>query len=138
MGFRLADRMDLVFLGSDGNPLPAYDQCQITVRAISIDTFEDIRELLGGGIEARREDNDRLRAVLAHFVESLVEWNLENADGTPTPHTVDAIVAEHPKELVFAMLNTWRRTQEDGPTPFGTPSSDGAPLAEIPVESLAG
>lgn len=137
MGFRLADRIDLVFTGKDGNPLPAYDECEITVRAMSIDDYATMMDLVGRGIEPTKDDDDRLRALLGMFLDTLVDWNLENADGAPTPRTVDALLTEHPKTLAFVILNTWRDAQTEGPVPFAPPSSDGAPLAEIPVESLA-
>lgn len=139
MGFRLADRIPLVFTGQDGQPLPAYDACHIVVRAIGVDTYGTVGDLLGdNGIDGRtRAEDERIRAIVGHMVDSVVEWNLENANGDPTPITVDGLLGNHPRTLVFAMFNTWRAAQRDGPAPFEQPSNDGAPLAEIPVTSLA-
>lgn len=136
MGWRIADRLELLFLDDEGQPDPLFDECEVVARAVSIDDYTAVMDLIGEGIIAVSGDRDRIAAVAGKITASIVEWNLEDPDGEPTPVTADGLMS-HPKHVTFAVVNAWMDAQRAGPRPFAKPSNGGAPPAEIPMQSLA-
>lgn len=137
MGWRIAERLDLVFLDRDGNPVDLFDECEIAVRAVTIREYTTVSDLIGDRLDATTENQDRIAEVAALIVDTVEEWNLENGDGTPTPRTAEGLIDGHPKSVVFGVVNAWMDAQRVGPRPFARPSNDGAPPAEIPQMPLA-
>lgn len=136
MGWRIADRLELLFLDSEGAPIDLFDGCVVVATAVTVDEYAAVTSLIGRELLATEEHHDRLVEVADRVAASIEEWNLEEKDGSPTPIT-GAGLRGHPKAVTFGVINAWVEAQRAGPRPFAKPSTDGAPLAEIPATPLA-
>lgn len=124
------DRLTLDF-GTDD---PRFDQIEIIVRSVDIDTYMAVAEL--GAVPYDREHAEQLAALLAHIATSLDSWNLTDEAGDPVPLDVGGL-RSLPKHLLHRVISAWVDVQAVLPAPFAGPSNDGAPPAEIPMRSLA-
>lgn len=82
------------------------------------------------------EDLDEL---LTGFSQSLIEWNLEQEDGTPVPATKEGMYAyEH--DLILAVCRYWINKMQSVDADLGKESKSGEPPMEesmIPMEPLS-
>lgn len=72
------------------------------------------------------------------FAMHLVDWNLEDEDGTPVPATYDGVMGEEPA-LVMTLMQHWLQAAFGVSDPLGEPSIGGGPsaVASIPTEPLS-
>lgn len=138
MGWRLNDRIDLLFTDRNGDPDPRFDACEVAAEAVTIDEYTAVTALLDpdGFAPESKEEAARVREIAEMIMPSIIEWNLADKDGSPTPVTADGLMS-HPKAVTTAVINAWLEGQRSGPAPLDVPSSDGAPTVEIPMRSLA-
>jgi len=91
---------------------------EITVRAIPIGRYE------------ASEDGDN---VLEVFAESLVSWNVEDAEDRPVPATIEGIKLCDTAWLVQRVLPQWRRTILGYNDPLVVSSNGGQPSGPVPL-----
>lgn len=72
------------------------------------------------------------------FIAALISWNLEDEDGQPMPHTVDALLALDP-EYTRAIIGGWVDAVTGVSAPLGAPSNDGGLSVEasIPMDTAS-
>lgn len=101
-------------------------------------TLNEYLELVGYIDSA---DDDRSGAVrqLEKFAESLLEWNIEEEDGRPTPATRDEFFNLDP-DLGLALATEWIEIlggKVDAPLPQSSPDGEQSLAASIPMEALS-
>lgn len=72
------------------------------------------------------------------LAEALVDWNLERADGTPVPVSLDSVRAQDPG-FINAVMKAYSDAIFGVPGPLGESSSSGqpSPEASLPMEPLS-
>lgn len=123
----------------DPNPLAGL---QIVTKGLSVKEFAefgmrmaDIGKLDQVGTEAQKLDQLRgvvgaLGEVKAKFAEALIEWDMTEEDGSPTPATL-AGVEMLDDDLFFALVNEWL-TAIGGPSPdLGKDSGHGESIPDL-------
>lgn len=101
-------------------------------------TLNEYLELMGY-IEAADDDRSGAMRQLEKFAEGLLEWNVEEEDGTPTPPTRDEFFNLDP-DLGFALATEWLEILGGKvDAPLDEPSTSGEPslVASIPTETLS-
>lgn len=128
MGFRYGRTYVLKF--EDGD----LDGLTVTVRPTTLDQLIEILDTPRP--KTHSEATQRLTTMLRYFCAALDGWNLESRDGVPTPHDPASITAEHPRELIDAILAAWIHSMTAVPRPLEPPSTDGDTSLEasIPME----
>lgn len=99
-----------------------------------ISELADLAEVLHTA--TKQEAAKRIGEVVAHFAETLVDWNLEDEDGTPVPATAEGLRRQDP-ELIIAIVRAWMDAVAGISRPLGQPSPDGEQVAEIPMQTLS-
>lgn len=79
----------------------------------------DSTTLLKGSVETFRP-----------FVNALVEWNLEDADGVPTPMTLEGFMS-HDMNLVLQVMKAYQDALTAVPRPLQKPSGNGRQFPEV-------
>ena len=84
------------------------------------------------------EDGQRIKDAFSFFAQFLVEWNLEEEDGTPIPCTPDGLLAQE-YELVIAIINAWVSAVHNVSPSLKERSNDGmrSVVESIPMETLS-
>jgi hypothetical protein len=91
-------------------------------------------------IDPKRMTTDDLKVVnelFIAFVESVVEWNLEDKSGVAVPITLEGL-RRYGKQFAFNLALTWANAGADVPAPLENRSNNGQPsvAASIPMETL--
>lgn len=113
----------------------------VKVRALSL------QEALDGFDMQWAADNDtdfatrkaKLDELHHHLVDHLVEWNLQEEDGTPVPPTFEGLRSLEPP-FTAVLVTAWLRGRTAVSAPLEQPSDGGAPSeleASIPMENLS-
>lgn len=94
-----------------------------------------------GAIEAdptNPEHLELLTELFELFLQHLREWNLTEDDGTPTPHTVDAML-DSDMPLMMAIIGAWMKGTTVVSAPLVAASNGGAtlPVPSMPMETLS-
>jgi hypothetical protein len=94
-------------------------------------TVREFNDMMNVGEDTSREEAEKNnQKIIDKFLEKLVSWNLENADGSgPTPQTVDGLNS-HENRLIRSIIAAWQVAQVDVPAPLRTISSNGSNLEE--------
>ena len=110
-GFRLPERTArITFEGTD------YDGAEIRVRlSVTFAQFIALRE------SAQGEDQEGMARLFGENV--LMDWNLEDADGTPIPANGDGMMAL-PLDLTNRVVQHWVEAVAEVPAPLAPPSGD--------------
>lgn len=92
-------------------------------------------EIQDRGTQHAQELMDRMCITVSG---ALVDWNLEDEDGTPIPCTADGLLSLDP-DLAMTIIRAWMDAMGSVPDPLGGPSSGGGnfPEASIPMETLS-
>lgn len=113
------------------------DMNGLIVRARSV----PMGELLAIGTAAADFENGSrdpqgLGQMFEVFASALVEWNLEEPDGTPVPTTVDGLYAQD-IDFLMEIIQAWIEAIQGVAGPLGQPSPSGGPslAATIPMET---
>lgn len=131
---------DIYKLEFDGEQ---YAGIVVRVRAASFGTLLHIDDLFQPKEKTEYADTrsavDELHEA---FVAHLVDWNLEEEDGTPVPTTVEGLRSQQ-GSFTNAIITAWRTTPVEVPAPLGQRSNAGEQLEELQIpmepssESLA-
>jgi hypothetical protein len=116
-----------------------YRGLEVVVRSASIGAYLDFTEMgrdIGEAGNLRNEQvKGRVEQLLDGFATALVEWNLQEDDGTPVPATLAGVRAQ---EYVFMLpvINTWLDAVGRPSPPLGGGSPPGDPTLEasLPME----
>ena len=80
--------------------------------------------------QAGSEDMAAQREAFVRFGdELLIEWNLEEDDGTPIPATGEGILRIS-APFVMVIISKWQEAIQDVPAPLGEPSPNGSTSEE--------
>jgi hypothetical protein len=91
-------------------------------------TVAEYNEMLSKGSSGTADEAMAANRWVAQlFLDRLVEWNLENQDGTPTPKTVEGLQAQE-RPVVTGIINAWQIAMVNIPAPLSQSSSDGGLL----------
>jgi hypothetical protein len=101
-------------------------------------TLQEYLELVGY-IEAADDERSGAVRQLEKFAESLLEWNVQEEDGTPTPATRAEFFKLDP-DLGLALATEWLEIlggKTDAPLDEPSTSGEPSPVASIPTETLS-
>ena len=126
-GYRVPRRTALLrFEGSD------YDGAEIRCKLdVPTQLFFDI---WAAQSQSKGDDPAVIIDVNRLWVEkALIEWNLEDEDGTPVPATIEGLLAQPPAFVSF-LLSEWLKAVSEPPANFTPPSLNGDTLAAARTE----
>lgn len=111
-----------------------YHGCEVTLRRLKLREWLDITGLGGDEEPVVRHIGDQLRTM----ADKLIDWNLEEEDGTPVPTTVEAVL-DQDQTLMMAILEAWLDNLAGVPAPLEPSSTSGAPspVESIPMDTLS-
>lgn len=115
---------------------PELDGLVVRVKSTSVGNLLDIMGLLAMNVDdIRREDLSQLDHLFRSFAEALVEWNVEDDDGTPVPPTYEGVRGQD-TDFVIDVIRVWYEALSGVPGPLPATSSDGGPSLEqsMPME----
>ena len=103
---------------------------EITVRSLTTGQLIELQEAQQSGM------HEKFTNMLA---EKLVDWNVEDEDGTPVPATLEG-VRSMDLEFNNKVIDVWTDAVFGIRRPLSKPSADGQPSVEasIPMETLSG
>lgn len=126
---------------------PEFDGLEVRARAVPVGQFLDIVGLAdavdaGGFGELTQEQTVQAFTatanLLSSFADVLVDWNVENEDGSPVPATLEGL---RQQEFTFVMqiIRAWMAVAAGASDPLGPASNDGAQSVEVflPMETLS-
>lgn len=95
-----------------------------------------LAELKGGDFKS--EDAAKIDELFRGFAACLVDWNLEDEDGTPVPATLEGIYTQE-TDFVLQIIFAWIEAIAGVSVPLGPRSSDGGRSLEgsMPMETLS-
>lgn len=103
----------------------------------------NIRSLtMGQLIEAKSgksaSGKDGLEGTVELLADRILDWNLEDEDGTPVPATLEAMKGED-DDLILDIINRWMEAVSGVPAPLDETSNSGeiSQVASIPTEALS-
>lgn len=131
MGFRVERTVgDLDF---DGTKL---EGLTVTVEAMPmyerLHAFFDLAPKPGDTVEDGRKKQDE---KLQLFIDHVVEWDMEDKDGSPVPVTVEGLLKACEPEQIGAILGAWSSGRQKISAPLEQ-RSPGSSLSEIPMTVL--
>lgn len=108
-----------------------YAGLSVTVRTVNLRSLLKIR-----AASAEADDVEVLAGLVA---DQLVEWNLEEEDGTPIAPSREALL-DQDFDFLMAIINEWNATVAGVSAPLEQPSTSGGKSLEasIPMETLSG
>jgi hypothetical protein len=94
--------------------------------------------VLGEQMEITPENLALVQDLFATFGDALVEWNLEEDDGTPVPATAEGVLSQD-MDFVMLVVQAWLTGIMGVSAPLGGGSTSGAPFPEasIPMAPLS-
>lgn len=109
------------------------DGLVVRVRGLSTGQYIDLM-----GLKQKAEGGDDSGELFEFLAERLVDWNVEEEDGTPVPADLTGIRAQD-MPFTMAIINAWTKAMADVPAPLGQPSTSGASSLEasIPMDALS-
>lgn len=105
-----------------------YEGLTVLMTSLSVDEFIGVTELANKLISNEQDAGDvgRLFDVMA---EKIIEWNLEEDDGRPVPHTPEQLRKED-FDFIMAIQMSWMGAMASVPGPLPNGSSSGATSPE--------
>jgi hypothetical protein len=81
---------------------------------------------------------DGLEGTVELLADRILDWNLENEDGTPVPATLEAMKGED-DDLILDIINRWMEAVSGVQAPLDatSPSGEISQVASIPTEALS-
>lgn len=86
------------------------------------------------------QDVTQMTAIFAKFGDALVEWDLEDEDGTPIPATREGLAsldADVALEIIDPWLEAVQGVRAGTPLPAGSGSGATSPEVSLPMEPLS-
>ncbi|MDJ0460579.1 hypothetical protein [Streptomyces sp. H27-C3] len=104
-------------------------------------TLDEYLLLTGLVEEAETEEggDNRMVQQIKRFGESLISWNIEEEDGSPTPATSEEFFRLD-EDLALALTSEWLARiggKVYGPLPQSSPDGEQSPVVSIPMEPLS-
>lgn len=108
---------------------PDMDGLQVTMHAIPVGVVLELQ-----AASEKTDGNARLFEIMS---EALVEWNLENEDGTPVPATKEGVMTQD-MDFVMAIITSWTEAISGVSAPLASGSTSGEtfPEASLPMAVL--
>ena len=130
-GFRLPSKEGVLDLaGTD------YEGSEVRVHlSVPLRTYFELDSLVKQAGEADEGmDQAVVRQMCSFFVDHcLMEWNLEEDDGTQTPLTVEGLLSA-PLDFVTSLIKLWLEMAVALLTPLEEPGTNGTALTEEELE----
>lgn len=84
------------------------------------------------------EDLELVTGVFSGFAKYLVEWNVEEDDGTPIPATLEGLQGQD-IGFVMEIVEAWLNAAGEVAPPLEQPSNSGSPslVGSLPMEPLS-
>lgn len=126
---RQAKQLRLTF---DGTEL---DGLEVLAHSVPVGTIFDIVELAAKADEMDAEGVRYMGELFGVFADALVEWNMEEEDGTPIPATLEGIRSLDIGEAL-ALIKAWMQAAAGVSGPLDPGSTDGKPseVLSLPME----
>lgn len=105
---------------------------EVTMRMMSIETWLELCDLTGQGLAFLPHNRERLDRYRELLIDHQAGWNLEDADGTPVPFTLEDFKAQD-KDFQAAVMDAWMFQAVAVPVPLDEQSNDGPALEAIPM-----
>lgn len=115
--------------------IPDEDGLVVRMRSVQIGKIRRLIRIVDAGDDANEVET--LDQIFGLFLDGLVSWNLEDADGKPVPTTKEGL-DDQEMGLVLSILNEWL-TAMSGPTQDlgkGSPSGENFPGRPLTMEAL--
>lgn len=130
-GFRLEDKQyNLTF------EAPQFAGMRVSLTGMSFRKVMDFDDVRFRPVTNTKELNQRTEDTAAVVVEHLVEWNLVDKGGLPTPHTVDGLLS-HDQAVFLAIVQAYANALRGViPAPLDERSTSGEGVASLPTETL--
>lgn len=111
-----------------------YPGLYIKARSINTGEFMDVSDMR----ETVDKDPAAMRKMFEFFAAQIVEWNLEDEDGTPFPPTLESLLDQE-FDFVQDLVKGWMDAIAGVSAPLAANSPDGASqtMASIPMEPLS-
>ncbi|MFE2326140.1 hypothetical protein ACFXD5_19795 [Streptomyces sp. NPDC059385] len=109
------------------------DGLVVRVHGLSTGQYIDLM-----GLKQEAESGGESGELFQYLADRLVEWNVEEEDGTPVPANLDGIRAQD-MPFTMAIINAWTKAMADVPAPLAPSSTGGESSLEasIPMEVLS-
>lgn len=109
-----------------------YEGLEVHVRSMTMGQLISART--GKGYNGK----DDIGGSVELLADRIVDWNLEDEDGTPVPVTLEAM-HEEDDDLILAIISRWMEAVAGVSAPLDETSNSGAtsPVASIPTEALS-
>jgi hypothetical protein len=114
-----------------------YDGLVVRARSIRLGAFLELSTLVGvDPTSMRPEDTAKIEQLFQAFAGALVDWNLEDEDGTPVPATFEGLASQE-ADFVLPIVKAWFAAVASVPRPLPAGSSNGQQSLEasIPMET---
>lgn len=111
-----------------------YPGLWLRARSINSATFIELSEL-----HPQADKPEAMRRVYEIFGNALIDWNLEDEDGTPLEPSLKTLLGEE-MDLVRDLLQGWMTAMTGVSGPLGNGSNGGeqpTPMESIPMEPLS-
>ena len=119
---------------------PEFEGLEVVAKSASVADYRRIAELATRefGNTPSAEDLVEMDNLYRAFAEVLVEWNLEEEDGTPVPATLEAVLQQD-LPFVQRIVLAWMEAVAGIAAPLPTPSADSErfPEESLPMEVLS-
>jgi hypothetical protein len=110
---------------------PQFEGLEVRMKRLSIGKMLQVSNLRD--TDGFKDDEDKLNKLLSILSEAITSWNLEEADDTPVPTTVEGIASIDP-EFLFALIDAWLEVALAVSNPLAQRSSNGGSTSPPPNE----
>jgi hypothetical protein len=117
---------------------PEMEGLVVQARSAPVGQFIGLAKLANPGTTVRPEDMEQVDELFRSFAGCLVDWNLEDEQGTPVPATLEGLYTQE-IDFILQIIFAWIEAVAGVAGPLGQPSSDGGRSLEqsIPMEALS-
>lgn len=112
-----------------------YNGLEVRTTGVPLGKFLEMSELANQAKESPGQANDSAKSLIENFATALVDWNLENEDGSPVPATADGLYQQD-FDFVLSLISAWMEAIAQVPGPLGQTSNSGEQSLEasLPME----
>jgi hypothetical protein len=113
---------------------PDMDGLVVRARTLSLGEFLDVVGLRN--LDPQRMARDDLDKLFGLFAQALLDWNLEEPQGTPVPVSLEGLHSQD-ADFVLTIIGAWVDGMAQVSGPLGAASSNGrpSPEASLPMEA---
>lgn len=106
---------------------PDMEGLVVRARSTSVQQFLDIQAFADAAKETDGDTVAAMKRLFATFATVIIDWNLEEEDGTPIEATAGALLAED-FDFAMAMVSAWLEAVAGVSAPVGKGSTPGSPV----------